>query len=338
MVIRRPHPTATEKRKICAAARNGQSIKTLAEIFGHHRNSISRWIKEANAGRSFERKRKPGSGRRSAIDALQGRKLLKILKRPASEYGFENDCWTTARVRIVCAKHLRLKTSRMAIHRLLRRCDHSYKTPQRQYYETDVAAQKAWLRDVLPQINALVKKTKGLLYFMDESNLALTPTLAKTWAPVGKRVVQKVTGNRGSVAAISAISKTGFLLFNLFDGGKRFKSADVIAWLEQMLAYHPRRHLVVIMDRAKPHVSKKTQAFVASQRRLHVFYLPSRSPELNPDEQVWSHLKNHGLKSHKATTTAELKSLARRKLSQTAKDKRKVIGIFHRNDYADLFS
>ncbi len=337
MVIRHPHPTAAEKRKICAAARAGQSIKTLTEIFGYHRNSISRWIREEKAGQSFERKRKPGSGRKSSLGGAQGEKLLKILKRPASDYGFENDCWTTGRMRVVCAKRLKMKPSRMAIHRLLRRCKHAYKTPERRYYETDVAAQKAWLRDVLPQIDALVKKTRGILYFMDESNLMLTPTLAKTWAPVGQRVVQKVTGNRGSVAAISAISKTGFLLFNLFDGGKRFKSADVVAWLEQMLVYHPRRHLIVVMDRAKPHVSKKTQAFVASQKRLHVFYLPSRSPELNPDEQVWSHLKNHGLKSHKATTTSELKSLARRKLAQTAKDKRKVIGIFYRNNYADLF-
>ena len=225
----------------------------------------------------------------------------------------------------------------MAVFRTLQRYEYAYKTPQRQYYETNVAAQKRWLQDVVPVINKLVKNKRAILYFMDESNLSLSPTLAKTWAPIGKKIVQKVTGNRGSVAAISAISKGGYLLFNLFDGGKRFKSGDIIKWLVQMLAFHPRRHLVVVMDQATCHVSKMVKAFVASQKRLNVFYLPSRSPELNPDENVWAHLKGHQLKSHKAKTTGELKKLARTKLRSTARDRKKVRGIFKRNEYADRF-
>jgi transposase len=337
MVIRKPHPTVAEKKKICAAVRSGQSIAHVSQIFQVHRSSIHKWVKASRRGISFQRKAKPGSGRLPKIDCAKGCELLKILKRPASEYGFENDCWTTARIRIVCKKYLGLEVSRMAIFRTLQRYEHAYKTPQRQYYETNVPAQKKWLKEVVPEINRLVKRKQAILYFTDESNLTLSPTLAKTWAPIGKKVVQKVTGNRGSVAAISAISKGGYLLFNLFAGGKRFKSADIIKWLEQMLAYHPRRHLVIVMDRAKPHTSKKTREFVASQKRLHVFYLPPRSPELNPDEQVWAHLKGHQLKSHKATTEAQLKSLAQAKLRSTANNKKKVRGIFKRNEYANYY-
>src|SRR5207302_10650902 len=127
--------------KICAAARTGQSITSLSTIFGYHRNSISRWIKERRSGGSFQRKKEPGSGRRSAITCAIGKKLLRILKRPASKYGFENDVWTTLRIQAVCHKHLKLSVSRMAIFRLLQRCEYAYKTPQRQYYETDVASQ-----------------------------------------------------------------------------------------------------------------------------------------------------------------------------------------------------
>jgi len=28
---------------------------------------------------------------------------------------------------------------------------------------------------------------------------------------------------------------------------------------------------------------------------LHLFFLPPYSPELNPDEQVWNHVKRHGV-------------------------------------------
>jgi transposase len=337
MMIRKSHPTPAEKKKICLAVREGHTIAHLSQVFHYHRNSIGKWIKEYQQGTDFTRKASPGSGRVSKIDCVIGRKLLRILKQPASNYGFENDCWTTPRVRVVCKKHLGVTVSRMSVFRTMKRYEYAYKTPQRQYYETNVAEQRQWLEDVLPVINNLVKDKKAILYFMDESNLALSPALAKTWAPIGKKVVQKVTGNRGSVAAISAISKGGYLLFNLFDGGKRFKSGDIIKWLGQMLAYHPRRHLVVVMDRATCHISKMVKNYVASQKRLDVFYLPPRSPELNPDENVWAHLKGHQLKSHKARTTGELKKLARTKLRSTARNMEKVRGIFKRNEYAHLF-
>ena len=43
-------------------------------------------------------------------------------------------------------------------------------------------------------------------------------------------------------------------------------------------------------------------------------YLPSYSPELNPDEHVWAYLKAHQLKSHQAQTASELKHLVKRKM------------------------
>ena len=89
------------------------------------------------------------------------------------------------------------------------------------------------------------------------------------------------------------------------------------------------RHLVVVMDRASPHVSKMTKKFIDVQKRLHVFYLPPRSPEFNPDEQVWSHLKHHDLKSHQQTTLSGLKNLTQKKLTRLSKDQGKLRGIFN---------
>ena len=161
--------------------------------------------------------------------------------------------------------------------------------------------------------------------------------MGKTWSGVGEKVIHRSTANRGSISAISSISNDGRLVFNLFDQGKRFKSDDIINFLKQMLDHHPRRHLVVIMDRAPCHTSKRTYNFINSQKRLHVFLLPSRSPELNPDEQVWSHLKNHELKSHQEKDLKGLKKLARKKLRKLSREPRKLMGIFKHCDNANLF-
>ena len=56
-----------------------------------------------------------------------------------------------------------------------------------------------------------------------------------------------------------------------------------------------------------------TKEFIDSQARLHVFYLPPYSPDWNPDEKVWNHLKNHELKAHRAKTKQELYDLTEEK-------------------------
>ena len=50
--------------------------------------------------------------------------------------------------------------------------------------------------------------------------------------------------------------------------------------------------------------------------------IPPKSPEYNPDEQVWSHLKYHELKSHQVDNTKDLKKLTRKKLRKLSKDKK----------------
>ena len=48
----------------------------------------------------------------------------------------------------------------------------------------------------------------------------------------------------------------------------------------------------MILDRGPAHIAKKTKAFVGSLNgRLRLFYLPPYSPDRNPDELVWKHLK-----------------------------------------------
>ncbi|MGR3318717.1 MAG: transposase, partial [Candidatus Anammoxibacter sp.] len=69
---------------------------------------------------------------------------------------------------------------------------------------------------------------------------------------------------------------------------------------------------------------------IESRKRLHVFYLPSYSPDWNPDEKVWNHLKYQELKGHHAKTNEELKVLTDQKLSEMSNNKSKLKGIFFR--------
>jgi transposase len=279
--------------------------------------------------------RKAGSGRPRKLEELTECELRRMILRGAMAFGFETDLWTVKRLRRVILDEFQIRLSKNTVWRRLRDAGLTYQKPEREYYEIDEAARKKWLRYEVPKIRRCLRKHRGILYFQDESHVSLAAFLSKTWAPRGQTPKAKVTGKRAGVAATSAISRSGNLLFRLLD--KRIASADVIKFLDQMLRHHPKRHLVVVMDQAPPHTSRKTKQWIAGQPRLHVFDLPKYSPDWNPDEKVWNHLKHQEMASHQAKSKDELKDLARRKLQSMAKRPQLMRGLFFRCCVADLF-
>jgi transposase len=66
-----------------------------------------------------------------------------------------------------------------------------------------------------------------------------------------------------------------------------------IDFLKRLL-FKQGKPVFLIVDGHPVHKSKKVKAFVEStEGKLKVFYLPGYSPELNPDETVWSYGKYH---------------------------------------------
>ena len=173
----------------------------------------------------------------------------------ATSFGYESDLWTCSRIQETLKKQFDITLSRCTVWRRLREAQLTYQKPEKRYIEASEEERKKWRRYCLPKIKRAVLKYKAILYFQDESTIQLGALLGKTWSPKGKRPVSEVTGHRGSISAMSSIAKNGKLIFKLYN--KRIASDEVIEFLKQMLAYHPRRHLAIVMDQAPPHTSKK---------------------------------------------------------------------------------
>lgn len=328
------YSTQQIREKAIHAYLNGESVISIARVFGVARSSVYRWIERYNEARTVTRKSHPGSGRPRKLTGKDINSLAKMLKEPASVYGFDTDLWSIRRIIIAAKRKLKINLSKSTLHRILCDSEYSYKKPEARYYEVNETMQQEWIKKTLAQIKKCVKDNNAILYFEDEAHVSLACATGKTWGPIGQKTIIKRTGNRGGISAMSAITKKGHLLFNLFE--KKITSKEVIDFLRQMLAHHPTRHIVIIMDQARVHTSKVTKDFIHSQKRLHVFYLPARSPEFNPDEKVWNYLKNQELCSHKATNTRELKKLTKRKLRKMASQPSLLRGIFRRCEIADL--
>jgi hypothetical protein len=123
--------------------------------------------------------------------------------------------WTVSRLHQVIAPTFHVPVSKNTIWRRLVEAGLTYQKPERNYYEADEDVRKKWRRYEIPKIKRCVAENKAILYFQDESNISLTAFIGKTGAPCGKTPKATVTGTRGSISALSAISGQGVFVFRL---------------------------------------------------------------------------------------------------------------------------
>ena len=76
------------------------------------------------------------------------------------------------------------------------------------------------------------------------------------------------------------------------------------------LINNPKRPIFRVVDGHPAHRAQKVSQLVESGKdRLRLFFLPPYSPEHNPDEWVWNHLKNHDIGRQAISTKPEMKRL-----------------------------
>ncbi|MFI6645754.1 transposase [Streptomyces sp. NPDC050504] len=137
--------------------------------------------------------------------------------------------------------------------------------------------------------------------FDDEAGFTRRPPRGRTCGRRGVTPVVTVSGRRSgrlSVASLLAVrpgSRTRLchrLLTHPAGKGTRrsMSERDYIALLDgaHQLVKAP---LVLVWDRLNTHVSRRMRQLIDQCEWLTVFLLPAYSPDLNPVEGVWAHVK-----------------------------------------------
>jgi len=131
------------------------------------------------------------------------------------------------------------------------------------------------------------------LIFIDESGFMLTPTVRRTWAPVGCTPLIRHHFANERISVISGISmsptRKRLGLFGIFFWDN-IGQDEVVAFLRQVLR-HLRGQLIALLDNSNTHRGAPLRELSRRIPRLHLEYFPSYAPDLNPDEAVWALLK-----------------------------------------------
>jgi transposase len=107
-------------------------------------------------------------------------------------------------------------------------------------------------------------------------------------------------------------------------------AAVFIEFLKRMMT-GAKRPIVLIVDRGPAHIAKKTRAFVESLNgRLRLFYLPPYSPDRNPDELVWKHLKADTVGRMAITHKPDFKAKVRASMRQLQNNPEKIRSFYQK--------
>jgi len=311
--------------------KRGWKVNDIADSFGLNRGSVSRWFTKFKRKGKKALKRTKAKGAKPKLRISHKRQILNWLKQPATDFGFETPLWTCPRVKQIIQNKLNISLHKSKVWEWLRKWNRTPQKPERRASECDGREVKRWLEEEWPKIIKHARRWQAMLYFQDESGISLIPVLGRTWAPRGKTPIVKVTGKRGGFCLTSAISPAGRMVFRIEK--KRVNADAHIEFLKQVIKHHPYRKIIVVEDQAPPHIAKKVKKFSEeNKKKFALYYLPSYSPKLNPDEHVWAHLKGHGLKDHQAKSTLELKKLALSKMRRIQR-KTGLVKSFFYNSY-----
>jgi transposase len=269
----------------------------VAELLGVGERQVRRWQKRFRRGgwkALAKRRRGRDSEAQMVLSAVQQSKLVDAIKScHPDQLRIPALLWTRSAVQQLIERECGVLLDLTTVGRYLRRWGFTLKRPVKRALEADPVVVEAWLSDFYPRIRERARREKGVILWQDEAGVRLVQLVPQAgYAPRGVRALSRVSGKRIGVNMTSALGNTGQLHFSLFEG--KFTAKVFIEFLDRLTRSYPDRKIFLICDNHSTHDAKDVKRWVAERaERIELNFLPSYSPELNPDEYLNQDLKRH---------------------------------------------
>ena len=276
--------------------RNGERPSSVIASFGFNRTTIYKWINAASkpgVGLKALRSR-PATGRPRSLTPRQEQQVFRWINgRDPRQYGLDFGLWTRSVVASLIEKKFGIRLGLSAVGELLAKLGLTPQKPLQRAYQRDPEAIEKWRRETFPAIAKQAKASGGEVYFWDESGFRADTVHGKTWGKKGQTPVVERPGQRQSISAASAVNARGGFWYCTYEGGL---NATLFLTLLRRMLRHRSKPVHLVVDGLPAHKTVHVKDYVASTNgMLTLHFLPGYAPELNPDEQVWSHMKRTGV-------------------------------------------
>ncbi|SHO45755.1 IS630 family transposase [Desulfopila aestuarii] len=162
--------------------------------------------------------------------------------------------------------------------------------PIKRAYERNAKAVQKWLDETYPEINARAALEKAKIYWGDETGARNDSNHSREYAQKEKTSTIEINAKKFSVNMISAINNQGWVRFTIY---KNTMNARVLLRFLKRLVKDSGRKFFLILDNLRVHHAKLVRKWLHKyEEKIEVFFLPSYSPEFNPDEYLNCDLKS----------------------------------------------
>lgn len=319
------------RRQVIRAYKRGVNKRQIARDVGLSYPGTRKIIARYEAGGMkalMPQKRGRRAGDKRALAAEQEAHIRQLIcdKRP-EQLKMEFALWSRMAVGQLIEREFGIKLHVSAVGKYLRRWGFTPQKPIRRAYEQSPAAVSAWLNEDYPAIARRAKAEGAEIHWGDETALVNTDTRGRSYAPRGQTPVAKVVGStRQKLSMISTVTNQGKTRWMIIDGN--FNHERLIEFFESLIEDTDRK-VFLILDNLGVHHCKPVKAWLAKHAdEIEVFYLPSYSPELNPDERLNADLKQAIGSRVPARTKPKLWDAAKQHMKQLEAQSHRVRAYF----------
>jgi transposase len=260
----------------------GISVSHASRIWQSYLKGGSKAIKLGKRGRQ--------TGEQRTLTAEQ-EVLVKqgIVDKTPDQMKLSFALWTREAVKLLIKQQFDIEMPIRTVGEYLKRWNYTPQKPVKRAYEQSAPAVQKWLKTDYPIIATRAKEEKAEIHWGDETAIQTGANRVRGFAPRGEKPVVNVVVKKSHVSMISAITNEGKVRFMMYQNAM---NTDLLIKFMTRLIKDTGRKVFLILDNLPVHHGKNVKKWLEEHKeQIEVFYLPSYSPELNPDEYLNGNLK-----------------------------------------------
>jgi putative transposase len=278
--------TTFRRCQIVLRVANGERRQDIADALSCHLSTVSRAVTSFQEQGESALGRSASPGRPRKLTAGQVRQLEETVDQEPREIGKNHSNWSSKTL----VKHLNLPVHPTTVQRYLKRLGWRWGRPRHRIASPDprYGPKRRYLRKLERQ--ALRGELR--LYYADEVDIDLLPTLSGRWMRVGQQQAVNTPGKNVKSYGFGAVNViTGFLAWLVWPSKNNLGFRHL---LRQVLAHHAGDpvKIVVVVDNYRIHKTQAVNQLLSTHKgHLRLYFLPTYSPTLNPIERLWRYFR-----------------------------------------------
>jgi len=265
----------------------GYSVQQIEAIQQITNITVYKWLDRFEADGTGGLYDEDRGGRPPKIDTEALEVLKNAVEQSPTEFGYNFTTWTLPLLASHLKQQIGLDVSIETVRQALDKLGYCWSRPRWAAPAVGEAEQQV----VQARIDEVVADLSGpdRIFYIDETIFKQLPVLRGMWMRCGQQRRIPASKQNPSFALYGAFDPIhGDQLHARFD---RTITAHTLSFLEDIATRYPQGQITLVWDQASFHTSNPVDHWLADHPRFQIILLPPTSPQMNPVEDIWRHLK-----------------------------------------------